>query len=168
MAVSKGTKKIMFVPNAFRFKVARSPWLAPARIKNTPISPRQIYSVDGAYSRGPGYRAPIHSRYRYDGEGREASFQNQSGSGGGGGGSGQFRRNELMTLNAVKDSNIGQGDNADFFSCRGTIIFIKSDNIMYTACPGDKCNKKVTETPSGDWRCEKCDRSYPEPDPRYV
>lgn len=63
---------------------------------------------------------------------------------------------------------MGHGEQADFFSCRGTIIFIKGDNVMYTACPGDKCNKKVTEDPSGGWRCEKCDRVYPEPDPRCV
>ncbi|KAG8954188.1 Replication factor A protein 1 [Tulasnella sp. 424] len=103
----------------------------------------------------------------YDGEGQGASFNSQSGAGGGAGGA-QFRRNELMTLSTVKDSTIGQGDNADFFSCRATIMFVKPDTVMYTACPADKCNKKVTQEPNGDWRCEKCDRNYPEPDVRYL
>lgn len=104
---------------------------------------------------------------RYDGEGQGASFNSQSAAGGGSGGA-QFRRDELMTLSTVKDSSIGQGDNADYFSCRATILFVKPDTVMYTACPADKCNKKVTQEPNGDWRCEKCDRNYPEPDVRFV
>ena len=71
-----------------------------------------------------------------------------------------------MTINQIKEAGLGQREEVDFFSCRGTIIFIKGDTVMYTACPGEKCNKKVTEGPNGDWRCEKCERSYPEPEHR--
>ncbi|KAG8937310.1 Replication factor A protein 1 [Tulasnella sp. 418] len=105
----------------------------------------------------------------FDREGHATSFTAQSSSGGGGGGTQGLNRKDLLTIAAIRDSNIGKSDNADFFSCRGTIIFIRnSDSIMYTACPAEKCNKKVNETSSGDWRCEKCDRSYPQPDHRYL
>ncbi len=50
---------------------------------------------------------------------------------------------------------------------RSTISYIKKDNISYPACPSEGCNKKVLESGTG-WRCEKCDRSYPEPDHRYI
>ena len=39
--------------------------------------------------------------------------------------------------------------------------------MSYPACPSEGCNKKVLESGTG-WRCEKCDRSYPEPDHRYI
>lgn len=39
--------------------------------------------------------------------------------------------------------------------------------MYYPACPSEGCNKKVLESGTG-WRCEKCDRSYPEPDYRYI
>ena len=39
--------------------------------------------------------------------------------------------------------------------------------MSYPACPTEGCNKKVFESGTG-WRCEKCDRSYPEPDHRYI
>jgi replication factor A1 len=39
--------------------------------------------------------------------------------------------------------------------------------MSYPACPSEGCNKKVLESGTG-WRCEKCDRSYPEPDYRYI
>lgn len=104
----------------------------------------------------------------YDSQGHSVSYSAQTGGGGGGasaGAGGQFRRNELKTCRIIKDSELGRGETADFFSCRGTVVTIKADAIMYNACPGDNCSKKVTEGADG-WRCEKCDRSYPEPERR--
>ncbi|KAJ1931440.1 Replication factor A protein 1 [Kickxella alabastrina] len=41
--------------------------------------------------------------------------------------------------------------------------------MAYPACPGEGCNKKITEDQSsGQWRCEKCQRSYPAPEYRYI
>ncbi|KAG8907990.1 Replication factor A protein 1 [Tulasnella sp. 403] len=103
----------------------------------------------------------------YDSQGQSIIFQTQSAGGGATSGNNQLRREELMTLGGVRDSSLGSDENAGYFSCRATITNIKSDSVSYTACPGDRCNKKVTETENG-WRCEKCDRSYPEPDYRYL
>ncbi|KAG9015276.1 Replication factor A protein 1 [Tulasnella sp. JGI-2019a] len=105
----------------------------------------------------------------YDSQGHSANFHSHTAGGGGGtGGGGEFRRSELMTCRAIKDSNLGQSDNGDYFACRGTVVNIKADAVMYAACPGDKCSKKVHEGSPGEWRCEKCDRSYPEPEYRYL
>lgn len=71
-----------------------------------------------------------------------------------------------MTCRHVKDTNMGQSDSGDYFSCRGTVVNIKADSVMYAACPGDKCSKKVHEGAPGEWRCEKCDRSYSAPEYR--
>jgi replication factor A1 len=39
----------------------------------------------------------------------------------------------------------------------------------YNACPTESCNKKVTlNEASGLWQCEKCDKGFPAPNPRYI
>ncbi|KAG8863147.1 Replication factor A protein 1 [Tulasnella sp. 330] len=81
---------------------------------------------------------------------------------------GGFKRNEFVTCRQAKDSDMGQSDNKDYFSCRGTVVNIKGDSVMYAACPGDKCRKKVNEGPSGGWRCRECERDYSEPEYRYM
>lgn len=101
----------------------------------------------------------------YDSIGHEQSFSSYSNSGGGGGSNVTFNRAEMRTLNDVKESELGTSDQPDFFSCRGTILHIKSDNIAYPACPGVNCNKKVVQDSEG-WRCEKCERTYPAPEYR--
>ncbi|KAG8899079.1 Replication factor A protein 1 [Tulasnella sp. 408] len=150
------------------FHATNNPVMAFKAVKVGDFGGRTLSMVGtSTYQENPDIGEAHLLRGWYDSEGQGASFNSQSAAGGGSGG-GQFRREELMTLTTVKDSGIGQGDNADFFSCRATIIFIKPDTVMYTACPSEKCNKKVTQEPSGDWRCEKCDRNYAEPDVRYL
>jgi replication factor A1 len=101
----------------------------------------------------------------YDSVGHEQTFQTYSGIGGGGS-VGAFNRAEIRTLNDVKEAELGTSDHADFFSCRGTVMHIKGDNLAYPACPTSGCNKKVLQESDG-WRCEKCDRTYPKPEYRY-
>jgi replication factor A1 len=105
----------------------------------------------------------------YSSEGHSHTFKSQSTGGTGGGGSGTINRNEMKTLQAVKDENLGMNDEgrADFFTVRATIIHIKSDNVMYPACGSDNCSKKVTEVHDG-WRCEKCEKTFPKPNYRLV
>ncbi|KAJ2830657.1 Replication factor A protein 1 [Coemansia furcata] len=111
----------------------------------------------------------------YDAEGRHMSFQSYRGTGGsGGGGAGGIGSAEnfeaqLKTMAQVGAENIGATDNVEFFNLKGTIAFIRSNNLAYPSCPGENCNKKVTEDlSSGQWRCEKCERSWPAPDYRYI
>ncbi|KAJ2476184.1 Replication factor A protein 1, partial [Coemansia sp. RSA 2320] len=112
----------------------------------------------------------------YDAEGRNAHFQSFGGGGGGGagggdGGAGSNERFEaqLKTLAQVRDENIGGTEAVEFFNLKGTVAFIRSNNLAYPSCPGEGCSKKVVEDPSsGQWRCEKCERSWPAPDHRYI
>lgn len=80
---------------------------------------------------------------------------------------GAVNRNEMRTINEIKEAQLGMSDKTDYFAMRATVMHIKTDNIVYPACPTPQCNKKVTETHDG-WRCEKCDRSYEMPEYRYI
>lgn len=60
----------------------------------------------------------------------------------------------------VKAQNLGQ-EKAEYFTSKGTVVFMKKENCMYTACPQPDCNKKVVDQSSGSYRCEKCQREFP-------
>jgi replication factor A1 len=72
-----------------------------------------------------------------------------------------------MTIGEVKDRQLGQSDKPDYFSCAATTMHIRPENLAYPACPTDGCNKKVIEA-DGQWRCEKCDKLYPDPEYRFA
>ncbi|QRV87991.1 damaged DNA binding protein [Ceratobasidium sp. AG-Ba] len=106
----------------------------------------------------------------YSSEGQSFEFKSQSaGGGGGGGGASTFRREEMKTLQAIKEENLGMNEEGrvDFFTVRATVIHIKGDSIMYPACGSDNCSKKVTEMHDG-WRCEKCEKTFAKPNYRYI
>ncbi|XP_017507103.2 replication protein A 70 kDa DNA-binding subunit isoform X2 [Manis javanica] len=65
------------------------------------------------------------------------------------------------TLYEVKSENLGQGDKADYFSSVATVVYLRKENCMYLACPTQDCNKKVIDQQNGLYRCEKCDREFP-------
>ncbi|KAJ2642873.1 Replication factor A protein 1 [Coemansia sp. RSA 1694] len=110
----------------------------------------------------------------YDAEGRNTNYESFSrgaggGAGGGGIGSTENLEAQLKTMAQVGAENIGTTDASEYFNLKGTIAFIRSNNLAYPSCPGDNCSKKVTEDPStGQWRCEKCERSWPAPEYRYI
>ena len=97
--------------------------------------------------------------------GAQASFNSHTQAGPSSGGA--INRDDMRTIDEVKDAQLGMSDKPDFFSLRATVMHIKNDNILYPACPTVGCNKKVTETSDG-WKCEKCDRSYEKPEYRSV
>lgn len=99
--------------------------------------------------------------------GAQTSFKSHTQSGLSSAPGGAVNRSDMRTINDVKDAQLGMSDKADFFSMRATVMHIKTDNIVYPACPTPQCNKKVTETHDG-WRCEKCDRSHEKPEYRSV
>lgn len=95
------------------------------------------------------------------------SKQARGGDGGGGPGA-----NQRKYLSDIKDEGLGMKDKPDFFVTRGTITFFKHDfekgsMPWYNACPQPNCNKKVTEE-AGAWHCDKCNRNYPAPSPRFI
>ncbi|XP_029030153.1 replication protein A 70 kDa DNA-binding subunit-like isoform X2 [Betta splendens] len=65
------------------------------------------------------------------------------------------------TLSDVKNEQMGHGEKADYFSCVATVLYTRKENCLYQACPSADCNKKVTDQQNGLYRCEKCDREFP-------
>jgi replication factor A1 len=76
------------------------------------------------------------------------------------------------TFQQLKVEDLGiRGDKAFFFVSRCTPIFFRHDNDKppwYSACPSPGCNRKVSQDASKMWRCEKCQKTFPTPSPRYI
>uniref|UniRef100_A0A8C7KY05 Replication protein A subunit n=1 Tax=Oncorhynchus kisutch TaxID=8019 RepID=A0A8C7KY05_ONCKI len=94
----------------------------------------------------------------YDKEGHSMAGQSltEARTGGGGGGNTNWK-----TLADIKTEHLGHGDKADYFSCIATIVYIRKENCLYQACPSQDCNKKVVDQQNGMFRCEKCDKEFP-------
>ncbi|KAK3657502.1 Replication factor A protein 1 [Elasticomyces elasticus] len=104
----------------------------------------------------------------YDGSGRNEQFQSHANTMSSVAASGPGDRNAYKTIAQVRDENLGMGDETDWFSIKATIIYVKQDNVAYPACLTDSCNKKTVEVDPGQWRCEKCDKTWDRPDYRYI
>jgi replication factor A1 len=78
------------------------------------------------------------------------------------------RNDQHKTIAQISEENLGMGENVDWFSVKGTILYVKKDNVAYPACQTESCNKKVVEINPGEWRCEKCDKTWDRPDYRYI
>ncbi|KAM7398140.1 hypothetical protein PAMA_006158 [Pampus argenteus] len=65
------------------------------------------------------------------------------------------------TLSDVKNEHMGHTEKADYFSCVATVVYTRKENCLYQACPSANCNKKVIDQQNGLYRCEKCNREYP-------
>jgi len=102
----------------------------------------------------------------YDAQGRDDEFATHAGLASG---STTARKESYKTISEVKDENLGMNpDQADFFSIKATISYIKQENLSYPACQNADCNKKVVETDPGQWRCERCDKTWDKPQHRYI
>ncbi|KAG2205081.1 hypothetical protein INT47_002175 [Mucor saturninus] len=71
----------------------------------------------------------------------------------------------FMTLQQAKVQNLGHGEKPDYFSFKGTVVYIKSENPAYAGCP--ICKKKVSMEENG-WRCESCQKLHNAPVYRYI
>lgn len=103
--------------------------------------------------------------FRYEAEGKKATFTSYSNQtvSRNDSNNANVRPSELKTLGQAKDEQLGMSDKTDYFTSSATIVFVKQETFAYPACANpDGCNKKVQDDGSG-WRCEKCDRTWPEP-----
>uniref|UniRef100_A0A1A9VPT4 Replication protein A subunit n=1 Tax=Glossina austeni TaxID=7395 RepID=A0A1A9VPT4_GLOAU len=57
--------------------------------------------------------------------------------------------------------NFGMHDKPDYFLTKATVCLIKSQNVIYKACPQEKCSKKVIDANDGQYRCTKCHKVSP-------
>lgn len=74
----------------------------------------------------------------------------------------------MVTILQVRDDGLGMGEQPDYFTLTGTIIYAKDKNFCYPACLSEGCNKKVTDMGDGTWRCEKCQINHNRPEYRYI
>ncbi|KAL8795017.1 MAG: hypothetical protein Q9195_002465 [Heterodermia aff. obscurata] len=103
----------------------------------------------------------------YDAQGRNDTFTSHAGMGGGMTAAGG-RGDPLKTILQIKEENLGMAETTDYFTTKATIVYVKQDNVSYPACLSEGCNKKVLETDIGQWRCERCDKTHPRPEHRYI
>lgn len=103
----------------------------------------------------------------YDAQGKQEDFKTHAAQMGASTASG--RSQQCKTIAAVRDEGLGMNeDNADYFSVKATVVFVKQDTFAYAACRTEGCSKKVVEIETGNYRCERCDKSWDKPEYRYV
>lgn len=103
----------------------------------------------------------------YDAQGNDQTFTSHAAVLGTTGGAG--RRDDYKTIAAVKEENLGMSENADYFTLKATVVYVRADGtIAYPACRSEGCNKKVVEEHPGEWRCERCDKKFPAPEWRFI
>ncbi|EMR64968.1 hypothetical protein MGN70_008089 [Eutypa lata] len=100
----------------------------------------------------------------YDSQGRGTNFASHNMSSVG---AATGRTDQTKTISQVKDEQLGM-ENTDYFTLKGTIVYIKQNTFAYPACSSEGCNKKVIENGDGTWQCEKCDVAHPRPQYRYI
>ncbi|KAJ8347664.1 hypothetical protein SKAU_G00262530 [Synaphobranchus kaupii] len=98
----------------------------------------------------------IFTRYDKEGHALDSQSLTELKAGGGGGGNTNWKM-----LGDVKSEHLGHAEKADYFSCVATIVYLRKENCLYQACPTQDCNKKVVDQHNGMFRCEKCDREFP-------
>lgn len=102
----------------------------------------------------------------YREKGNSSSFDTFSSSGMVGlGGEVGISPSKMLTLQQAKSEGLGSGDKPAYFTFRGTVVFIRTENFAYPGCP--ECKKKLLLEESG-WRCERCMKSFKTPDYRYI
>src|SRR5690242_16088915 len=72
-----------------------------------------------------------------------------------------LRNTVRKTIAQIKDEALGRSQ-PSYFELKGTITMIKHDrDIWYHACSTSGCSKKVTQLPSGEWHCDRCNNTTP-------
>lgn len=93
----------------------------------------------------------------YDNGGADMEIVNISARAGGySGGS-----SEWISFADAEARQLGAGEKGDYYSLLGVLTFTFADNAVYKACPQEQCNKKLVDQENGLYRCEKCNREYP-------
>uniref|UniRef100_H3AES1 Replication protein A subunit n=1 Tax=Latimeria chalumnae TaxID=7897 RepID=H3AES1_LATCH len=65
------------------------------------------------------------------------------------------------TLLEIEAEAMDLAGKTEYYSCVGTVIFLRKETCLYRACISEGCNKKVVDQQNGFYRCEKCDREFP-------
>ncbi|XP_011696922.1 PREDICTED: replication protein A 70 kDa DNA-binding subunit [Wasmannia auropunctata] len=77
------------------------------------------------------------------------------------GGGGDFNA-PLYTFQEATEARLGEKTNLpDSFTVVATINMIRVENAIYKSCPVESCKKKLIDQSTGVFRCEKCNKDYP-------
>lgn len=77
-------------------------------------------------------------------------------------------KNDSKIISAIMEEETYLQDTPTYMSLRASVLYVKNTTVAYPACSTQGCNKKVIEDNPGNWWCEKCQASFPEPNYRYV
>lgn len=67
----------------------------------------------------------------------------------------------IMTVAEAMKKNLELVDGVEVYVVKGNIGLIRKENSMYKSCPTEGCNKKLVDQSNEMYRCEKCDREFP-------
>ncbi|GMM28323.1 replication factor A subunit protein [Martiniozyma asiatica (nom. inval.)] len=106
----------------------------------------------------------------YDNEGSTSKFSSVKPTSGG---NRDLNSHENMTqrktISEIEAEGAGSDGQQAYYTTKVTPTYFSADKTFaYPACGSDGCSKKVVQQKDGDWRCEKCNVNFPEPDWRYV
>lgn len=65
------------------------------------------------------------------------------------------------TFKEVAEQRFGHPDMPNVFVTKATVNLIRAENALYKACPAEGCKKKVIDQNNGMYKCEKCQRDFP-------
>lgn len=111
-----------------------------------------------AFQINPDIKEAHHLKGWFDNGGNQQDMTNLSnarGTSGMGGVGTNFK-----TFAEAKLENLGTKDAPDYYTVKASVVLLRKENCLYTACPSDGCNKKVIDMNNGLYRCEKCNREY--------
>ncbi|XP_034177571.1 replication protein A 70 [Osmia lignaria lignaria] len=66
----------------------------------------------------------------------------------------------LITFKEATDLELGHRG-TDMYVIKATVNMIRIENALYKACPSEGCKKKLIDQANDMYRCEKCDKEYP-------
>ncbi|KAF1804516.1 hypothetical protein V8B55DRAFT_1499736 [Mucor lusitanicus] len=159
------TIRITFWGNqAEQFDASGSPVIACKGVRVNDFSGRSLSLSSSAICKvNPNIPEATRLKQWYADKGASSQFNSYSGMVGVSG-EGITKRSKI-TLQEAKDEKLGMGDKPDYFEVRAALAYAKTENFAYAGCP--ECKKKITLESNG-WRCEKCQKTYPTPDYRYI
>lgn len=76
-------------------------------------------------------------------------------------GDGGYASTPWLSFREVSENALGNSEKGDYYQTVATILLVRAEKCVYRACPTDNCQKKVVDMSNGMYRCEKCNREYP-------
>ncbi|XP_017888998.1 replication protein A 70 kDa DNA-binding subunit [Ceratina calcarata] len=67
----------------------------------------------------------------------------------------------FTTFAEAKKKELGFHGHAEMFTVKATVQLIRAENAIYKSCPSEGCKKKLIDQSNDMYRCEKCNKEYP-------